>query len=569
MVKTEETKVLELMELSVEELQNIKIALDESSILGVTDSTGKITMVNDRFCEISKYERKELIGQDHRILNSGYHPKSFFKELWRTIGSGQTWKGEICNRAKDGSIYWVMTTIVPFLNKKGKPYQYISIRTDITAQKSIKKMLHMAHHDDLTGLPNRRQLINDLNELVEKVQQPFSLMLLDVNRFKNINDGLGHHIGDLFLIEFSNRLQELTSPFVKFYRLSGDEFIGILTKPEVLEMVIEDLQVIFKRSFQLNEHQFYASVSIGAAHFPQHGNSGEEMLKCADIAMYEAKKTNNKLFVLYRDETNYTYNQMLQLETKLQEAINYQMFELYYQPKVNLQTNSIEGMEALIRWFDDDLGFVPPDHFIPFAEECGLLSEMTEWVIAEAGRQVRRWNEQYDLNLRVAVNISPKHFSQANFIDRLAEILWQNEINPDSLEIEITEMSLLNQSVKLLNKIDKIKQMGITLSIDDFGTGYSSLSYLKNFPVDALKIDRSFIHQMNKNSADIAMVSAIIALARALKLQVVAEGVEQFEDLQLLREFGCEYVQGYYYSKPLTVEDFTKHLKEFGTKIEI
>ena len=225
-------------------------------------------------------------------------------------------------------------------------------------------------------------------------------------------------------------------------------------------------------------------------------------------------------------------------------------------------------MEALIRWFDEDLGFIPPDHFIPYAEEYGLMGEMSEWVIAEAGRQAKRWNEQYDLNLRVAVNISPKHLAQANFIERLSEILRENEIDPSSLEIEITEMSLLDQNMDLSNKIEKIKRLGITLSIDDFGTGYSSLSYLKNFPVDALKIDRSFIHQMNKNSADIAMVSAIIALARALKLQVVAEGVEEFEDLQLLRELGCEYIQGYYYSRPLTVREFTKRLDDQGDKIE-
>lgn len=567
MVKKEDTNVLGSMQLTVEELQNIKLALDEASILAVTDQRGVITMVNDRFCEISKYERNELIGQDHRLLNSDYHPKTFFKEMWRTIGSGKTWYGEICNCAKDGSIYWVQTTIVPFLNAKGKPYQYISIRSDITARKKIGEMIHIAHHDDLTGLQNRRQLINDLNKLIEVEKQPFSLLLFDVNRFKNINDGLGHHIGDIFLVEIAQRMKTLSSDEVTFYRLSGDEFVCILNEPSLLEKIAGELQIQFQRQFDLNNHKFYASISIGAVNYPNHGQSAQDILKYADIAMYEAKKSNNKSFVIYKTQQRFSHNQMLKLETRLQDAINNQAFELYYQPKVNLQTNEIDGMEALIRWFDDELGFVAPDQFIPFAEEVGFITDISEWVIAKAGRQVMEWNEQFNLKLRVAVNISPSHLKAENFIERLKNILQTNNISPNLLEIEITEMSFLDQNADLLSTIMQLKQMGITLAIDDFGTGYSSLSYLKRFPVDLLKIDRSFIHEMYKNEADVAMVAAIITLARALDLKIVAEGVEEYKDLLLLREFNCEFVQGYYYSRPLNIADFSKRLSEKGIQV--
>ena len=565
MTKTYKSKALDQLDMSITELMDIKTALDESAIVAVTDRQGIITSVNDRFCEISQYTREELIGQDHRILNSGHHPNTFFREMWKTIGNGKTWHGNICNRAKDGSIYWVQTTIVPFLDEKGKPYQYISIRTDITAQKNIKQITHIAYHDDLTGLPNRRSLIKRMEYEIKESKQngdKFALFLLDINRFKHINDGLGHKVGDMFLVEIARRLSLIDIQLDSFYRLNGDEFVYILKDLNRLDEMTDRILSIFKESYVFLGYEFYSSGSIGVAIFPDHAKNLTELLKCADSAMYKAKKRKGNTCLLYEDNMSGFNDKMLMLETKLHNAIRKNAFELNYQPKINIQTGKMDGMEALIRWNDDELGFVPPDKFIPFAEECGLIIDIEEWVLRKASLQVKEWNKKYGLNLRVAVNISPKHLAEKSFVTRLKEILDEVQVEPDMLEIEITEMSMMDQNEDLIMKIQSIKDMGIMISIDDFGTGYSSLSYLKQFPVNALKIDRSFIQNISNEESGMAMVVAIIKLAHALNLEVVAEGVEELKELEILKEHACKYVQGYYFSKPLNVQDFTKKLEE-------
>ncbi|MGM9950901.1 MAG: putative bifunctional diguanylate cyclase/phosphodiesterase [Lysinibacillus sp.] len=565
MENSNESKALETLELTRVEWKDMKVALDESVIVAITDKKGIITSVNDRFCAISKYERPELIGQDHRILNSGHHPKTFFRDMWKTIGNGRTWHGEICNRAKDGSLYWVQTTIVPFMDEKGKPYQYISIRTDITAQKNIQQITHIAYHDDLTGLPNRRNLLKRLEREVEehtKLGTSFALFLLDINRFKNVNDGLGHKVGDLFLKEVSERLLATDSEKDSFYRLNGDEFVYLLKDVGRMKEMAERILAIFKNSFRILDYEFYSSASIGISLFPEHGKTVSNMIKSADMAMYEAKRKNGNSYVVYNDHINGTNDSLLMLETKLHQALQNDAFELHYQPKITVQTGEMEGMEALIRWTDEELGFVPPDQFIPFAEECGLISAIDEWVLRKAAMQAKEWNDVYGLQLRVAVNISPKHLAEPTFVEKLKEIIEAVPFDPNRLEIEITEMSMMDQNEDLICKIQELKKMGVTISIDDFGTGYSSLSYLKQFPIDTLKIDRSFIQNISTEETGIAMVEAIIKIAHALNLDVVAEGVEERKELQILKGYSCEYVQGYYFSKPLSVKDFTHHLEQ-------
>lgn len=553
-----------LFDYTYEQLRDIKEALDESAILAITDRQGTITYVNEQFCRISKYSREELIGQNHRILNSGFHFKSFFKEMWKTIGSGHTWHGDICNRAKDGSLYWVQTTIVPFLDKSGKPYQYIAIRIDITAQKNLKLITHMAHHDDLTGLPNRRSLSQRLNKQIEESQKnnsKFALLFIDVNRFRNVNDSLGHNVGDLFLVELIDRFKSIDNTKNSFYRLNGDEFVYILDDIEEIDLKANMLMDLFKVPFQFGQYEFLSSISIGISIYPNHGQDKDSLLVSADKALYTAKKRKGNQYEVYKKNVSGMNDYNLLLESKLHHAIKNDILEIHYQPKINIQTEKMVGMEALLRWNDSELGQIPPNQFIPLAEECGLICEIGKWVLEKASMQINEWNKQLGIELNVAINISPNHFQDPQFINQLKQIIKKTEVNPRNLEIEITEMSMMNHH-DVIQKIKEIKNLGLTIAIDDFGTGYSSLSYLKEFPVDTLKIDRSFIVNMSKGESGIAMVAAIISLAHALNLNVVAEGVETKSELEILKKYNCQNVQGYYYSKPLNTDDFTKKIKE-------
>ncbi|HWK23212.1 MAG TPA: EAL domain-containing protein [Ureibacillus sp.] len=565
-MKTKENQSTEtlLMEYTYEELKELKAAIDEAVIIAVTDQKGTITDLNDRFCEISKYNREELIGQNHRILNSGFHSKEFFINMWKTIGNGQTWQGDICNRAKDGSLYWVQTTIVPFLNEKGKPYQYISIRTDITEQKNVQMINHFANHDILTGLPNRRFLAQKLNQLIEKnkkVQSEFALFFIDINRFRYINDALGHNIGDLFLVEVAKRFRSIDKNGNSFYRLNGDEFVLLLEDISLLSETASNLMTIFEKPFTFNKYDFYSSISVGISIYPQHGNDVDNLLVNADLAMYVAKTRKGNQYEIFKNTMQGKNDYILIFESKLRNALNEDLLEIYYQPKMDVKTEQLIGMEALLRWKDDELGQIPPSEFIPFAEECGLIGDIGEWVLKQTALQIKEWEKQFQFNLRVAVNISPLHFKEPNFVSKLVEILEETKVSPENIEIEITEMSMMDYNDALIGKIQELKELGLTVAIDDFGTGYSSLGYLKEFPVDTLKIDRTFILNISEGESGVAMVAAIIALAHALKLKVVAEGVETHEEMEILKKYNCEYVQGYYFSRPLNVADITEKLK--------
>lgn len=544
----------------IKELRDFKFALDQSSIVAITDQKGIITFANDKFCEISKYSRDELIGKNHRIINSGFHSKDFFANMWMEIQNGRVWAGEIRNRAKDGSIYWMKTTIIPFVDNDGCPYQYISIRQDITEQKKIEEqILYSAYHDDLTGLRNRRCFNEELGQWMMEYNQ-MALIFLDLNRFKYINDTMGHGMGDQILRAVSKRLCHHLNSVADLYRFGGDEFIIVLKNCSIDEVKEFSAKVtnILIDPFYIENEKFYLGASVGISLFPIDGTHIETLVKKADSAMYLAKKEGTNAVQFYTIEKYEDITKTMNLERALRQAVIEKDFVLQYQPQFDLVTNRMIGAEALIRWNHPTLGDIPPSDFIPLAEETGLITSITEWVLETACRQNKKWQEGGVNPIRVGVNISSCLFNDC-LVSLVTRVLRESKLEPCYLELEITESIMQNPEITI-PIINELKGIGVRLSIDDFGTGYSSLAYLRHFPIDSLKIDRSFIEEIEKDNG--VIVKTIIDMACHLSVSVIAEGVENKEQLDFLSKLKCNEGQGYYFSRPLSSRELFKILQK-------
>lgn len=545
-------------------------ALDQQAIISVTDPRGKIVYANSKFSSISGYSNEELIGQTHSILNSGTHDRKFFQELWRTIKAGKTWHGDVCNVSKKGVRYWVDTTIVPVHGPDGEIVRYASIRYEITDRKSMEgELRHIAETDTLTGLANRARFIQNLKQNVAETRNDHDdvrmlVVMIDLDHFKEFNDSFGHHYGDLLLKEISLRLKKLVGPDCVVARIGGDEF-AMLIPSDVTgddpKGYINAIKNAASQPISFSDLVYLPSFSMGVTHYPRDSQTLEGLMINADVALYEAKHNGRDQVYFFDPTVLSKLKYRKQLKAILVDALKKDRFEIAMQPFCYVQTFEHCGFEVLVRLSHDGKP-VPPDHFIPLAEELGLITAIGK-VVREKAMAARRMMVDQGFNpKKIAINVAAPELCEPMFAENLQAMLQNNDMPPEELIVEITETALIGRSTDTVAKVlSKLQEIGVLIALDDFGTGFSSLSHLSQFHVDKIKIDKSFVQFMEHDESARALVDGVIMLAHRLGLRVIAEGVETAGQRELLRQFGCHFLQGYFHSKPLPPAEAVKFLK--------
>lgn len=561
------TKIYELHMAAGKQRLFEKIFEQTHEAIIITDNREKIIDVNQAYLKATGFSREDLLNRSPRIGKSDRHSKAFYRDMWETIKTTGQWSGEIWDRRKSGEIYPKLLNISAVSDRQGKTTHYVGIFSDITDLKATEKKLEsLAYYDPLTRLPNRvlfQILLRKQIEAAARSGSLFAVMYLDLDRFKYVNDTYGHSMGDLLLKQVAQRLSDCVRKADTVARLGGDEFVVLLRdidKPEsaagIAGKIIDDVT----RPIRIRDKEVVVGASIGISLYPSDGSDMESLMKNADMAMYQVKESGRNHYQFFEKKMNQKFTQRVSLEKALRNALEKEEFVLHYQPRVSTVTGTICGAEALIRWNRDGGRMVPPDLFIPIAEETGLINPIGEWVIKTACRQCKTWQEMCGHSFSLSVNLSMKQFLHHDLEQMIVNSLKETGLEPSGLDLEITESSAAVDMGQTVTILKRLNALGITLSIDDFGTGYSSLSYLKQFPIQNLKVDRSFVLDILTDRDAASIAQAIVALGHSLGLSVVAEGVETRRQLAFFQQIMCDECQGFFFHPPLPEAEFTKLL---------
>ncbi|MFM0465895.1 sensor domain-containing protein [Paraburkholderia strydomiana] len=530
-------------------------------ITAPSPSGNLIEYVNPAFMRITGYDPAEVIGHDCRVLQREDREQEGVASIRKALAANREVSAVVRNYRKDGALFWNQLFIAPVPNAEGVITHHIGVINDVTDLMRYQEQLeYQANYDSLTRLPNRNLLRDRLQHaliVAQRQHKGVAVVFMDLDGFKNVNDSLGHSVGDRLLGVVAERLARCTRTSDTVARHGGDEFVIVMTDTVDEQSLIawmERVRASISEPVWLDGTELYVGCSMGASLFPQDGDDAETLMKKADLAMYRAKDMGRNTFQFYQPEMNASAGARLNLERRLRRALRDNEFLLHYQPQVDIDSGQIVGTEALVRWSDPEVGLVPPSSFIPVAEESGLIGPLSEWVLREACRQNKAWQDLGLPPARVSVNLSARVFQQRDIAKLVMQVLDETGLEPQYLELELTESAIMRNAEEAVSMLNELHALGIGLAIDDFGTGYSSLSYLKRFPVDRLKIDRSFVSDIGISGDDETITSAIIALAHSLKLQVIAEGVETSAQLDFLKERACDEMQGFYFAKPLSTE---------------
>ncbi len=556
-----------------DELRIAAITFESQLGIFITDARGNIIRVNRAFTSITGYTAAESLGKDPSMLKSGRHDAAFYNLLWSGLNRTGCWEGEIWDRRKSGEIFPAKVTIAAVKDPEGMVLNYVATLADITLSKlAADEIQHLAFYDALTQLPNRRLLMDRLHQALVSSSRSFragALLFIDLDNFKNLNDTLGHDIGDLLLQQVATRLETCVREGDTVARIGGDEFVVMLESlsehlfeaAKQTEVIANKILATLNQPYKLGPHEYQNSPSIGAVLFNEQPTNVETLLKQSDIAMYQAKKSGRNTFRFFDQKMQDSISALVSLEKELRIALKEQQFKLFFQMQTT-HVGKVVGAEALIRWQHPQRGLTSPDAFIPLAEETGLILDIGSWVLKEACTQLKKWEtDPLAKNFELSVNVSARQFHQADFVNSVFAVLEDSAINPCLLKLELTESLVLVDFENAILKMDALRKVGVRFSMDDFGTGYSSLAYLTQLPFNEIKIAQNFVRNMGIKTTDDVIVQTIIGMAKSLGMDVLAEGVESGEQRDTLQRLGCPLFQGFLFSKPLPIAEFERLLK--------